>query len=392
MRPADLHFLLSDTGQNYLQMVQVTEQNHLQWAVKLRQSLTAEQTHAILETALLRHKAKAKFSQAAEMYFLAPALEQASGAEIATYRAQRFARPDFTLIADLCCSIGGDALPLTQQAEVIGLDLDPVRLLMAKENVRASGRAGKFHPVQANLLQFPPLPVSAFFFDPARRDERGRRLFSVQDYSPPLSLIDQWRTVVPHGGVKISPGVDYAELPAAAEAEFISVAGEVKECVLWYGALHSGVTRRATLLPSGATLTAATQPPDIPLSPPLAYLYEPDGAVIRAHLVQELAEQLGCSQLDRTIAYLTSDQLVTTPFAQAFHLEDYFPFQLKQLRHYLRGRGIGQLTIKKRGSPLDPDELRQQLKLKGDNSAYIFLTQNQGQPVVLVGRPVNNKG
>lgn len=391
MRPADVHFLLSETGQQYLQNVQITEQNHLQQAVKLRQKLTVEQTHAILETALLRHKARAKFSQAAGMYFVAPALEQASGEEIATYRAQRFARPGFSLIADLCCSIGGDAIPLTQHAQVLGLDLDQVRLLMARENVRATGRAEKFHPIQANLLQLPPLPVSAFFFDPARRDERGRRLFSVQDYSPPLSLVDQWLTQVPHGGVKISPGVDYAELPAAAEAEFISVAGEVKECVLWYGALHSGVTRRATLLPSGATLTAADRPLDIPLTTPQAYLYEPDGAVIRAHLVQELAEQLGCSQLDRTIAYLTSDQLVATPFAQAYQIEDYFPFQLKQLRHYLRGRGIGQLTIKKRGSPLDPDELRQQLKLKGDNSAHIFLTQNQGQPLVLVGRPVGNK-
>ena len=47
---------------------------------------------------------------------------------------------------------------------------------------------------------------------------------------------------------------------------------------------------------------------------------------------------------------------------------------------------MGQVTIKKRGSPLDPDGLRQALRLRGDNEAVLFLTQVMGRHTVLVSR------
>ncbi|MCZ7669040.1 MAG: hypothetical protein M5U34_18530 [Chloroflexi bacterium] len=74
--------------------------------------------------------------------------------------------------------------------------------------------------------------------------------------------------------------------------------------------------------------------------------------------MQELAADLNAAKLDEDIAYLTSAVLQPTPFARAFQIEAYFPFQLKQLRRYLRQRHIGSVTIKKRGSPLEPDWLR----------------------------------
>ena len=62
------------------------------------------------------------------------------------------------------------------------------------------------------------------------------------------------------------------------------------------------------------------------------------------------------------------------------------PFQLKRLRKYLRERNVGRLTIKKRRSPLDPDYLRKQLRLQGEEEKVIFLTKVRGKPTVLVGR------
>ncbi len=66
-------------------------------------------------------------------------------------------------------------------------------------------------------------------------------------------------------------------------------------------------------------------------------------------------------------------------------VEDTFPFQLKKLRHYLRERQIGRVTIKKRGSPVDVDILQKQLRLQGENDCIIFLTQVAGEPVVIIG-------
>jgi len=387
----DLAFLLSDEGQRWLAELSeaaVTPQTHLQIATWLRQKLPPTQAQAVLETIVLRQHAAAKFSRASQMFFVRAALEQASAEIVAQHRARRFAILGSQHIADLGCGIGGDALALAAHAEVTGVEWDPVRLALAQENVRVYGHGSRFHPLQADLHSLSPLAqMDALFFDPARRDEHGRRFFSLAQYQPPLSLVDQWRAMVPETAVKISPGVDYAELPEEAEVEFISLEGEMKEAVLWYGRLHSGVARRATLLPAGHTLTTADLPDEaIPSTAPQAFLYEPDGAVIRAHLVQALAARLGANQIDESIAYLTAETAVSTPFARCFAVADAFPFQLKQLRHYLRERHVGSVTIKKRGSPLEPEQLQRQLRLSGhkDEHLFLFLTHVLGEPSVIV--------
>jgi SAM-dependent methyltransferase len=390
----DLHFLLSQPGQRYLNDLAetaVTPHNHLQLAERLRGELTPSRASAVLETVLLRQRAVEKFSRAAEMYFTRPALEQASAEIVSRYRARRYHEAGFQTIADLGCGIGGDALALAEQAEVMGVDHDPVRLAMARENVAVYGYGRAFQPLQAELSEMAPPAVEALFADPGRRDELGRRIYSVSQYRPSLALFLSWLDRVPNLGVKISPGVDYAELPDGAAVEFISVRGEVREGVLWFGRLHQGIGRQATLLPGEHILTDETEE-EVPLLAPQAYLYEPDGAVIRAHLVEQLAGQLKAGKLSEDIAYLTADTCTLTPFARAFAIEDSFPFQLKRLRHYLRQRKVGQVTIKKRGSPLDPDILRKQLQLKGKLHRIIFLTQVQGEPTILIGNEVQSSG
>lgn len=377
-------WLLSPEGQRVLADTAVpTPATHLAIAAGLRRQIAPELAQAVLDTTLLRQKAAAKFSRADQMYFTREALEQASGEGIGAYRARRFAGLGAARVADLGCGIGGDALALAQTAVVVGVDLDPIRLAMARQNVQVYAGHGRFQPLQADLRQLAPLPADALFFDPARRDAHGRRLFSVQQYQPPLSLIEGWRAKVAATAVKISPGVDYAELPPDAEVEFISVAGEVKEGVLWFGPLRSGAARRATLLPGGHSLTSEPGDP-APVVTPQGYLYEPDGAIIRAHLVEELARMLGAGKIDQEIAYLTAVTPQQTPFARCYPIEDAFPFQLKRLRHYLRQRHVGHVVIKKRGSPLEPEWLQKQLRLQGDEQRTLFLTQIGGKAGVVV--------
>jgi SAM-dependent methyltransferase len=384
------HFLLSDEGQRLLAKMAetpISSQNQLQIASRLRNQIDPHFAQAVVETVWLRQRAADKFNRAGAMYFTRAALEQSSSETISSYRAGRFFEGGFERIADLGCGIGGDSLALAAQAEVTGIDMDGMRLSMARENVRVYGNGGRFLPLQADLYRLPPAAVEALFFDPARRDERGKRLKSVHLYRPPLSLIDAWLAQTPHAAVKISPGIDYAEIPPDVDVEFISVDGDVKECVFWYGELRRGVDRQATLLPEGHTLTSGVHAEtDVPPREPGAYLYEPDGAVIRAHLVQDLARQIGAAPIEATIAYLTSDERVETPFARRFVVEDWFPFQLKRLRQYLREREIGHVTIKKRGSPLDVDSLQRQLRLQGGEERIIFLTHVLDTPAVLIGK------
>ncbi len=207
---------------------------------------------AALEVAIARGKATAKFPFAEKLFFTREALEQASSWEIAMHRAKRY-RP-FEHLADLGCSAGSDSLALAETAPTIGIDLDALRLSMAQANAQALG-SGLPPGIGAggHAQSFAALPGSeqaGAVLRPGRRSG-GKRLRSVREYEPPLLLIRDWLQVCPALGVKISPGVKLAELQGyAAEIEFISLRGELKEAVLWFGALMT-VERRATLLPGG---------------------------------------------------------------------------------------------------------------------------------------------
>ena len=385
------HFLLSERGQGYLrQLAQepITESSHLQLASKLRQELSPGKTHAILETALLRQRATEKFSRAPEMYLTRAGLEQASPEPVSRHRAARIANAGFASVADLGCGIGGDALSLAEHCSVVGIDHSLRRLAMARENVRVYGNTRRFHPLLADLTEYPALHVDAFFADPGRRDAQGKRYFAPDDYAPPLTpLLSRWLPKVSHGAVKISPGIDYRFIPPDAGIEFVSLNGDVKEGVLWFGDLRDGAQRRATLLPRGDTISDLDDnSAPVEVSIPAGYLYEPDGAVIRAHLVETLAQKLHASKIDEDIAYLTSDKAVATPFARCFVVDEVMPFHLKKLRARLRQLRVGRVTVKKRGSPLSPQELKRRLDLRGDEEVILFLTHVRGEPFILIGR------
>jgi len=374
--------LLTETGQWALDSAMAFEPREKDFLADfqmLAKRFPRELARAALETAILRREAGIKFPRAEVMYFTREALEQASSWIVSEYRSHRYR--DFDRVLDLACSIGGDTLPLSQVAHTTGIDIDPLRLAMAHANARALGLDVDFF--QADLNDYPLPSASAAFFDPARRQDH-QRAFSVEDYTPPLSIIESWLPDIPALGVKISPGVDLVEIENYdCEVEFISVNRELKEAVLWFGLLKTA-HRRATLLPGPHTLTVDDIPP-LPLSPPRAYLYEPDPAVLRAGLVTVVGAHLGADQLDPQIAYLTGDTLVETPFARAWVVEDWMPFQLKRLRAYLRERNVGHLTVKKRGSPLVPEELIHQLRLEGEEEKTLFLTQLDGEPIVVIG-------
>jgi hypothetical protein len=398
--------LLSPAGLEALQAASGLEPEegdflrHFTW---LARRYPDELARAALETAILRREAAGKFPCAAKMYFTRPALEQASGYVVSSYRVRRFEAFDGLL--DLGCSVGGDTLSLACLAPVVGVDLDPLRLLMAQANMQALELDGCTTFVQADLNACLPLSRSRLsgmgaFFDPGRRVD-GRRVHSIGEYKPPLGVLRSWLVDCPAFGVKISPGVDLDELKAFdAEIEFISYKNELKEAVLWFGPLKTA-RRRATVLPGPHTFVAPLELADesgeagaipgrvLPLDEPRAYIYEPDPAILRAGLVQPLGLQLDAAQLDPEIAYLTSDKLVETPFARAWQVEAWLPFNLKNLREELRQRCVSQVVVKKRGSPIQPEHLIRQLRLRKRREAtqegrVVFLTHLNGRPIVIL--------
>ena len=103
---------------------------------------------------------------------------------------------------------------------------------------------------------------------------------------------------------------------------------------------------------------AASESPSFPLSKPCAFLYEPDPAVIRAQAHITLAASLGAAFLATDIAYLTADTWIKTPFATAYRVLDWMPYNLKVMQTWLRSHSARHVAIKKRGVPFTPEYSR----------------------------------
>jgi hypothetical protein len=118
------------------------------------------------------------------------------------------------------------------------------------------------------------------------------------------------------------------------------------------------------------------------------YVFEPDGAVIRARLIGDLARILNGRMLDTSIAYFSADAAAASPFATCFEVVADFPLDKRSLKKELATRKIGTLEIKKRGVDIDPATFRTSLSLKGDNSATLILTRVAGKRRALLAQRV----
>ncbi|PYC78071.1 SAM-dependent methyltransferase [Streptomyces tateyamensis] len=382
--------LLTERGQALLaELTGLAPGDELAVATRLRRQYPAELVSAAIGQEQLRRRAEAKFgADARRMYFTPHGVEQATRRSVADWRAARFAELGTRRLADLCCGIGGDAIALARRGiAVLAVDRDPLTCAVARANAAALGLSELVEVRRADATELELDGFDAVFTDPARRTDRGR-VFDPDAYSPPLSWAIEAGRRTRLGALKVAPGIAHEAVPEDAEAEWVSDHGEVKEAVLWFGT-GAAEPHRATLLPGPHSL-AGGRLPDPPAGPVRRYLYEPDGAVIRAHMVAEVAEQVGGTLIDPMIAYVTSDALVPTPYARAYELTDVLPYQVKRLKALLRERAVGTVVIKKRGMSVTPEELRRQLKPSGPNSLTVILSRTERGPVMMLGQPVGD--
>jgi SAM-dependent methyltransferase len=355
-----------------------------------RAGFSAPVATAALTQAVLRRSAVTKFgSDAQRMLFTRAGLEQATRGVVAARRAKRLASHGATDVVDLGCGIGSDALAFARAGlRVLAVDRDPATVAVALANASALGLADQVTVLAADAMTVPLDDAAAVFCDPARRTIGGRRVFDPSQYSPPWDFVSSLPSRVPLTVLKLAPGIDHSLLPEGCEAEWVSVRGEVVEATCWCGPLAE-VPRRATLVDGTGAVAGLTGSgrAEGGLGPLRKYLYDPDGAVVRAHLVAELATELAGTLADPTISYIYADEPVATPFARRYRVVERLPIAVKRLRAALRCHGIGNLTILKRGSALDVEWLRHQLRLDGETSAALVLTRIDGTPAALLCQP-----
>lgn len=355
-----------------------------------KEGQAADLVSAVVTQLALRHRARAKFGEFADsMFFTRAGLEQATRLPVAARHAQRFRVAGVEQVFDLGCGVGADSMALAAVGcTVTAVEADEATAALATLNLTPFSDASVVH----GLAEDADIPQGAgVWLDPARRDETTsgtRRIFDPEAFSPPLSFVSDLALRHPVG-VKLGPGLPHDSVPEAAEAVWLSDGGDVVEAALYFGALRRPDVKRAAMVVTGdgaVELTSGTGFPGLDdaaavlgAGAPLGdFLLEPDGAVIRAGLVADLAQQIGARSLDPHLAYLTSDAAVSTPFARCFRVLGTHPIKVKHLKAWARDTAVSTLNIKKRGVNVVPEQLRRDI-LAGSK-----LKRNQGRAATLV--------
>lgn len=416
--PSPLEPLLSPEGWELLNSLPpYAEAGSMALNQKLRkQGHSPELVAAALTQSSLRAEAAAKFGDFAEkMLFTRDGLQQATRLPVAARHAQRFREAGLSHAADLGCGLGGDTMALASLGlKVVAVEADETTAAAATMNLLAFPEADVLHTTAEEFVeQHGPLPEGwGLWLDPARRDAgRGHsgsgaasRVWDPEAFSPPLSFVTALaQTGIPMG-VKLGPGIPHELIPEGCEAEWVSDDGDVVEVVLWFNALArqlsgedddgepSTIARAATVLHSdeegrrAVELTSASgwhtaagtpRAPDAGPDPetdgvtsaarlptPGEVLYEPDGAVIRAGLVQDCAAAFGGELLDEHIAYFAAAEPYAgelAPLARGYRVEQVMDFNVKTLKRWAQEEGVTSVEIKKRGVDIVPEQLRQQI-------------------------------
>jgi SAM-dependent methyltransferase len=389
-RPAldDLRWLVGPEARPWLdQLVNVHDPSVAQVA-NLRRSLPPERARLVLEQALLRRRAREKFSHADEMFFTAVALEQATDEQVAAYKASRF--PHSQPLLDLCCGIGGDLSALAERGKLDAFDLDPATVLLAAANCPAT------HVEIGDACTAHVENYAAWHIDPDRRAS-GRRTTQLAGYQPPLAVLDELLARNASAAIKLAPATEPPpEWLAAAHREWISRDGQCRQLVAWFGALaFAPGGKSATVLRSSNSEPFTISIADgVATDPRVAerigcYVFEPDAAVLAARLTGVLAARFELAAVAAGIGYLTADHPVDCPALQVFKVCEVLPLDVRRLKAWLRERGIGRLEVKKRGVDIEPESLRRRLNVGGDNAATLVITPHQGRIVAIIAQRVH---
>jgi len=343
-----------------------------------------------ISQAKLRARAVSKFGSelASTMLFTEEGLEQATRFQVAAWHAQRFEAAGIKSVTDLGCGIGSDSIAFAAAGlQVAAIEKDQLTAQIAKHNLAIHPLAEVSHADATDQES----ESESFWLDPARRKlgskASGRIMLKPEDFSPDLNFafaIGREHTT----GIKLAGSLPHELIPEDCEANWVSHNNELVETVLWFGQLGKSGKRSAVILTepiiefSGDLIQA-------PVSEVGKFIYDPNPALIRSHLLGAFAIENGLWGIAPSIAYLSSDNEISSPWLRGFEVQEVLPLDVKRIAKRMSELDIGTLEIKKRGVDITPEQLRPKLKLKGKNAATLILTRVGDARKALVCKPLS---
>jgi len=220
------------------------------------------------------------------------------------------------------------------------------------------------------------------YIDPSRRNESKEKVFFLRDCLPNVpSELDTLFRFSNNILIKTSPLLDISagldELKCVKNIHVVAVDNEVKE-LLWI--LEKGFSGKLGIQTINIKASEREQfhfnleeesQAKVNYSQPLAYLYEPNAAILKAGGFNSVASQLNIHKLHKHSHLYTSEHLIDFP-GRSFKIIEVMPYSKKTLKKM----GIKKANITTRNFPESVQQIRQTSKIKDGGNTYLFFTTN----------------
>lgn len=375
----------------------------------LHRRLPADQARRVAELAHHRVRARGKLAEAERLWLSAKGLEQATERRVAARRAARIAGiVGEEEVCDGTAGIGGDLLELLRAGiRAFGVERDPETARLLRANLAATGLAARVveGDVAACLHG-----VRWLVLDPDRRTGEGtaggaraggRRTSDPAHWSPSWDAIAPRLAGLAGGCFKLPPAFqpDRLALPEGLRRSWTwtSVDGELKELCLWTGALAWETLRSAWILRGDEAFELTGTPVEVPPlapdeAPRVAWIADPDPAVVASGLLGNLAGELGGAPLGSGLGYVggRGRPAALSPAARCYEVLDSVPLDRKRVRAMLAAHDTGPLVVKKRGLSESAAELAERLRGKGSRRGLAIAARLDGGRRLFLVRKLEN--
>lgn len=366
--------------------------DHLKLSEILAKSPFAEIRGPILDYIALVPKYRKKFRTSAFLACDKLALEQSTAKDIGSYKAGLF--PKASSIDDLCCGMGGDSFFLSTESEVCGYDLSPERSAMYRFNTRAMGFERKAEIADVRSVKN---RGEYFTIDSARREKLGDCQRKFSELTPAFSEILEIAKHYRGGIAKLPPGYPIEEFPADAEIAYLGSRNDCRECLVLFGemARNPGKARAVAFDAAGEAHEwfsdfSLSEIPELPTGPLGEFIAEPIPVLVRSHLFSEIALKTSptASLVSPGIAYVTSSDPLDKFAFHNYRVLGSVPLSTGKVKALLKAKGIGKLTLKKRGVEIVPEAEIRRLSPKGSEEGVLFYTRIDGEKAAILAVPV----
>ncbi len=228
------------------------------------------------------------------------------------------------------------------------------------------------------------------YIDPSRRNDIKRKVFLLKDCLPNVpenleSLFNFTNNIL----IKASPMLDITsaiyELNFVKEVYVVAVQNEVKELLfILEKAYNKDISIKTINITKGTEQTFESEfkkEAKATFSEPLTYLYEPNSAILKAGLFNEVSDQLKLYKLHKNSHLYTSNNLIKFP-GRRFKISRQLPYNLKELKKVL---SVMKANITVRNFPETVAQIRKKTNLKDGGDTYLFFTTDiNNKRIVLI--------